>query len=470
MLESEEFSKIAKETILFYNDYYQNGGKEPCKTYEIRWFPTVKLINKKGEGISSLVGPRFDAELYLKWIKLAEKGITEKTALSLAKSGKLSLEDARDFAYVFSGNPSIALRVLENVLNGYEGYDYKNYAFTISEFVNALTGARFVYGEKIKEKTGKTFKDFTKECEFFIRKLEKAGAPSVWVNLAKLKKKYFLDKKIGEFSKAETVLKSPHFSEIHANAPDIVGLCAYIYSKKKGEKEGLDILLKLKPGVKGNFGDFKTFFIALETAGESANLDGNPGFAKKCGEIMLDVFDNITKKKPGLYYVFLGILQRYDAKTKAITLPLAEKLIERVKAKPSDTSFYNKVIAVYLQGERKDKAIQFLKTYVDTPKFMKLSGEQNFAREVNSFCWTFVRFGQTDSYLIGLMEKSLKIDKNPASLDTLANLYALQGNYKKAIETEKEAVEILKKQNAPERKLKPYLQLIEKWEKMLSGK
>ena len=465
MLESKEFSAVANKAVLFYNDYYEKGGKEPCKIYKIRWFPTVKLIDKDGKELSVLVGPYFDVNLYAGWIDLAEKGITENTALSLAKKGKLSLKDARDFAYVYNRNPALVLPVLESVLDGYNGKNYKDYAFTLCKFVDAITGANFIYGSKIKEKTGKSFESFVSLCDSFFEKLKKGNAPSVFVDVVRFKKKYYFDKETGSFSEARKILQSSDLNEIYSNTPDIVGLCAYVYSRKKGHNEGLSILSKLKPDADADFQAYKNYTEAVETAGESAYLYGDKAFAEACGKLLLDVFKIIEKNKPGLYYAFLGILQRFDAKTKTITLPLADTLIERVKAKPSDTSFYNKVISVYLQGGKKDKAIEFLKTYVDTPKFEKLVGKQNFARSVNSFCWTFVMFKVTDNYLMELMNKSLKIDNNPGSIDTLANLYALKGNFKKAIELEKSAIEILKKQNAPERKIQPYVELIKEWEK-----
>ena len=138
MLESKEFSKIADKVVLFYNDYYQNGGKKPCEIYKIRWFPTIKLINGDGKDLSLLVGAYFDADLYQKWISLVNKGINENTAETLSKNEKLSLKDAFDFAYVYMRNPASVISVLENVLVSYKGNDYKNYAFVLANFMDAV--------------------------------------------------------------------------------------------------------------------------------------------------------------------------------------------------------------------------------------------------------------------------------------------------------------------------------------------
>jgi len=90
------------------------------------------------------------------------------------------------------------------------------------------------------------------------------------------------------------------------------------------------------------------------------------------------------------------------------------------------------------------KGKDLLYSFYDNKKFWEHLPGQHAGFYYNGFAWTLYEAKISDKKTIEIGEKALNLYRNVQTMDTLASVYSQLGNYKKAVELEKEALKIAK--------------------------
>lgn len=134
---------------------------------------------------------------------------------------------------------------------------------------------------------------------------------------------------------------------------------------------------------------------------------------------------------------FLGYMLNFGTTGKALTADLMETVLEReIRDNPNDPNLYIALGDVYYQQNKYPEAIQAYE------KSLSISRDNSHA--LNNLAWLLatceeIKYRNPERAL-ELALKAVHIEKAPHILDTLAESYYVNGNYKEAIETEKEAL------------------------------
>jgi len=204
----------------------------------------------------------------------------------------------------------------------------------------------------------------------------------------------------------------------------------------------------------------------------------------------------IINKYPGysqIHWVYLALAMSYRAdKEFEEAIRILEQAPDSVVAKHPGQFRYNLAYLYMEKGDYEDAlrkleeispgefpgdAIDNLRMRIylkrgDTEKALPLLRKQyqrakGSARRLNNLAWTCVVYKVNIDEALKWAQEAVELSKweNGYIIDTLAELYALKGNYNKAIELEKKAVE----KTVEEKRKREFQQKIEKWQALLEG-
>ncbi len=465
---SGEFARILQKAIPVYIEGTTKTGAKLCKKYNVKAFPTVKLFSKDGKEIASIVGARLNTEFYLNLVSMASLGITKDNLIEKIKQGKVSLKQALDFSFVYDyWEWTKRFEALETAIENYKGDDVHLVAKGIEELMFAcLTGMRPNAGnlKNKKELQEKLFKHIS-------------GLPENYRDLLKLEYGFLVQKGNIYKSLPDKVLVENQLKglliDFRMAFPSIVSSLLFL---KKFEKANKVLADAIEIAEKGEMTDsekktvVKNVAYTIQLAGTGLELDQKDEAkeAKVLGGYLWQFFNYFKDTHFNSDLSLFSYVNYFHMGCGILTEEVVGVLQEKLKTAKDKNQIYIKIVFAYLYGGKIKKAEEILKTKLATEENRKKLGNQSYANMLNNICWEFVLRKHSDNYLISLSQESVKLSDKPAFIDTLANLYALQGDYNKAVELEKQALTMLQNdKKTSESELKSYKENIANWEKKL---
>ena len=458
------FSKIIQKAVPVYVEGTTKKGAELCKKYNVKAFPTVKLFDKNGKEIATIIGARLNTEFYLNLVSMASIGITKENLIEKIKQGKVSLKQAIDFSFVFDyWEWTKKFNALETAIENYKGNDTPLIARGIEELIFAVITGRQSNSKDLKKMEEKLLKHIS-------------ALPENYRDLLKLEYKFLVQKGKVENSLTDKVLEENELKGLLINLrmafPSILSSLIF---EKRFEKANKVLADAIKFAEKGNMIDSErtsvieniAYAIQLAGAGLEMNKKDEAKEAKMLGDYLWQFYNYFKDTHFNSDLSLFSYVNYFHMSCGVLTDEVVSVLNEKLKTAKDKNQIYMKIVYAYLYGGEIEKAEEIIKTKLAIEENRKKLGNKGYANMLNNICWEFVLRKHSDNYLISLSEQSVKLSSDPALIDTLANLYALKGDYEKAVELEKKAVEILKNKKSSEREIRPYLEALSKWEKQL---
>ncbi len=473
---SEKFADILKYAVPVYVEQTTNRGKELVKKYKVRSFPTIKIFNSEGRELTTIVGARMDIDFYIRTVVLVSKNITKDNILQLIKEDKVSLKDVIEFVNSFDYRQvDFKIKVLKTALDNYKGNDESVYFQGVEKLLQNVVSKLY----DIKNKEGVKRDVFEKEWkgvfDSYSSRLNKFDKHIIQFEISGL---------LYEFNTpnieviADSILKQGDIKTLLLKSRNLYSLLV-AYNLKKGDfkkantliEDGLSFVMKNKlPQDEERKGVENIAFTLFYTA---SALDPSKSEEKKEMKILANYMYSLYSQFKGskvdknlnlFNYVsyfnrFLGLLTEQVIKEYKESLSKADEM--------KKAELYKKIAFAYLYGGNIKEAENVIKSSIDTDSVKKLLGDKGFANMLNNICWEFVTRKHSDDYIISLSEKAVKLVSDDAFIGTLANLYALKGDYKKAVELEKEALKIGEKNHSRPDVIQNYKRSIEEWSKKL---
>ena len=478
IFKNEKFKDILGNIIPVYVEQTTKKGNELCDKYKIRAFPTIKILDSDGKEIASTTGTTLDMSYYANWIGMAKKGITYDNIFDLIKQKKISFKDATDFAKSLSyWDYDKAIKVFEDAFSSLECKDSKIGYNAIFGFIEKIITKSYSEKKKID-------KEVLEKYDSVIYKQTDCLSPE-FKNMAVFLWECEKGNLKNQLSRADKILKDFSVDDLISNYYRELGYVVSVYLLNGKDQKAYSLLDKAAKSIKEEKDKEKAknklrnfSFTVLTVVKQCANKKSKKDL-EKVSDYLWDLHDfyqgSDIREGIGLSRA-LAILARYYGVNVEKTLTLSKKSIldalNKDKSELSDkylkqlhTVIRTSLdIAMVHQGVQ--KAEQFVKEIIgDGKSFEKFKNKKLVANIFNDICWSFVEKNHSDSYIISLSEKSVELDKLPEFLDTLANLYAIKGDYKKALELEKEALKILEDKKASDKEKESYKKLIEEWSK-----
>ncbi len=481
IFKNEKFKDVLGDIIPVYVEQTTKKGNELCKKYKIRAFPTMKILNSDGKEIASTTGARINMSFYAKWMQLAKKGITYENIFDLIKQKKISFEDAVEFAESFSYRDyEKSMKVLkeafanlkcENPETGYRAISLLIYKISAKAYLEKKNNDKKFYTnyKKLIEKNMNCLSPEYKNMAWFLWECMQLNVkPQVKRadNLVRdFKIKNFLEDYSMEFGfvigtfilngemNKVTVL-SNKVKELIKNEPDYQKKEEYLYNFGKSISLAFGVFREK---------DLKKYKDDLEkTLGYLWDLyDFYKGNSVIEGSNLSRLFEIFAQ------YYGLGVDKTLSLIKENIKEALNKENLNDSEAKKLNSTIRSGV-NICLKNYGIEKSLTFVKDLIGNGDKLSKLNKKITANIFNDICWSFVEKNYSDSYLISLSEKSIKLDRQPEFLDTLANLYAIKGDYKKALELEKEALKMLEDKKASDKQKEPYKKMIEEWSKKIN--
>ena len=481
IFKNEKFKDILGDIIPVYVEQTTKKGNELCKKYKIRAFPTMKILNSDGKEIASTTGATIDMSYYVNWIGMAKKGITYDNIFELIKQKKISFQDATDFAKSLSyWDYDRAIKVFETAFSNLECKDSKIGYSAISEFIGKIITKSYSEKKKIDKEVLKKYDSVIYKQTACLSPAFKNMAVFLWeCEKGNVKK---------QLTRADIILKDFSIDDLISNYYREFGYAVSVYLLNNKDRKAYSLLEKAVKSIKGEKDKEKAknklrnfSFTVLTVVKQCANKKSKKDL-EKVSDYLWDLYDFYegTDIREGIGVSrALAILAHYYGINVEKTLTLSRKTILEVvnkdKSELSDRDLKQLYAAIktsfeiVMKHQGIQKAEQFVKEIIgDGKSFEKFKNKKLVANIFNDICWSFVEKNYSDSYLISLSEKSIKLDRQPEFLDTLANLYAIKGDYKKALELEKEALKMLEDKKASDKQKEPYKKMIEEWSKKIN--
>ncbi len=481
VFKNEKFKDILGDILPVYIEQTTKKGNELCKKYKIRAFPTIKILNSEGKEIASTTGARIEMSYYANWLKLAKKGITYDNIFNLIKQKKISFKDAVDFADSLSYRDyDKSISVLKEAIANLKCEDSKTGYKAVSLLIDRIGSKSFL--EK-KSNDKKFYNSYKKIIAKYVNCLSPNYKNMAWFLWECMQ----LNIK-PQLNKATILIKDFKVKDFLGNYPIEFGFTIGTFILNKQKNTVTSLLDKAKEIVKDEpnenekkkylYNFARSVFVALGAFRSDEEAKNYKNELEQMVGYVWDLYDFYKDNsivEDGYLERLLIIFAKYHGlgvnKTLAFVKENVKEALSKEKLTDNEAKKINSIIRsgvdISLNNYGAKKTLVFVKELIENgDKLLKLK-KTIAANILNSICWSFVEKNYSDSYLISLSEKSLKLDRQPEILDTLANLYAIKGNYKEALELEKEALKMLEDKKASDKQKEPYKKFIEKIQKKL---
>lgn len=468
ILSNREIEGILSKFIPVYIEGTTKEGGKLCKRFNIRAFPTIIITNPDGVEVVRSQGARDDVSFYKNWLSLIEKGITEGNIVDLIKNNRIDCNELSGFIKSMSFDDyDKKVEILENALKYLDCAKRNENVFFL--FLHILS-------EKVQSENDNTVvKGYAGLIENTINNL-----PLKYQKLAQLEFNCLMGRCKSQLANAEGVLNNFELKDLLLNHSKELADTLIVLAENGRNDRVFSIFEKVVSIVKGEKNKTKAMInqfslVALKLC-DYFKTKGMKESAERAGGYLFQLVSYF--KSPSIInetYLSqaIGYLAYFDGiKVGEYQSLLKEDLLKLIKSKtPSQRQvqsvmmFFRSLLKVNFKWRSVKQAETVIRGLIGNGEGLKFSDKYSRALILNDICWSFVEKDYSDNYLISLSEMSVKLSKTPEFIDTLAHLYAIKGDYKRAIEKEKEAVEILKGKNASEKEIKPYLEALSKWEK-----
>ncbi|BBB32642.1 hypothetical protein TTHT_1105 [Thermotomaculum hydrothermale] len=478
----DDFKFVLKDLIPVYVEETTDLGKELFEKYKVTKVPTLIVFDSNGKRIISTLGVQLDIDFYKSWLSKAGVFISKDNILNLVKNNRVSFEDAYYFANSLRvSDLDLSVKVFNEI---FKNLDTKNLKLKTKALLSFISALKNRYRKNTKNK--QEIMTFYREIKSFAETLPDRYENLVLIDLFDLSNQYKgkvdnADKLFSDFSLKILLEKYPNQL---ANALKIL----YANGEKKRVFETLERLENVVPKdlskVECSHQINSVAFIYCKL-GLLAKNEKKIEDVKEIGIKLID-FDSRIKKMFKTKQSLIGPIIIYYCqqigcienecltffKQRLKECDLAYKKIVYGERSYLEVKVYSKlVISFLLKENRIDDSKHFIDFVLNKLSLVKKMKKNTIADFINNMCWNFVEAKYSDDYLISLCQKAISYDNHPLYLDTLANLYFLKGERNKAIETEKQAIDLLKKaKNIKEMRKQAYLKDMEKTLKKFEGK
>jgi thioredoxin 1 len=476
VFEKDGFKKVSDIAVLLYIEQTDPKGMAFCKKFKIEAYPTFKALDETGREIDH-GNPARTIEGFHKWMTAVRAGDT----LSALKYKIKKNPNDRDALIKLADKLNYSkhqekISLYEKVIGNKPDY---NDSLTIHAFSRVLYEYRYVYSGKKGDEAQKYLANADKKVSGFFNafspeslKDEKAKRDAYrdfiyWNTLNKRFKKaadayktymkgiksFQLDKENVHFHQisVEALLKNGDFNtalKILTNAD------SYLENNKKTKVDIDNVIFSYL-----NIGEnVVSFYINskkdLSKADETANqIEKRISELRKAGRLS-------NNSKMFVSYIFLNWAKEYGLLSKSM-IDLMDHNIKISKNYEMKLHYAGEKAKILQKTGKTQEARQVILSLVKESEGLDTIKDKEKMELLNSAAWTLYELNMADSKALELAEKSVAIKKLHKNLDTLAVIHAAQGNYKKAIQTEEEAVKLAKRESDK----KGYLDKINSWKK-----
>lgn len=163
--------------------------------------------------------------------------------------------------------------------------------------------------------------------------------------------------------------------------------------------------------------------------------------------------DSVTGKIVSVYESSLIQIAKHYNLPDSVYLKAKEK-VRATGIKEVEKSIFNSDLIYFQVKQRKNDFLEL--TYNDLDKYYP-----NNAEMLNNIAWSYNGMTTEKKYLdkaLAWSSKAVKLENNPAYIDTYARLLSKTGDRKEALKQEKKAIEIAKSQGKPTEEYDTFLQ------------
>ncbi len=472
-----EFAKLSENLVLLAIDKATDKGNAVCSIYKISKLPYAMVLNKSGKAVSGIyLGDKPDSFFFL-WLSLAKRGISSFNAVDFIKEKKVKPEEV---LFLLSLIPPRSYQqrfnITESALKSLKFQSADNYFVMLVNFADAI-----YFKSKTHKKATQYLDAYQLELNKFAKKLPENRRVLFFLHWSFLKK----DKK-QMLTFAEKALKFFKPEHIFEKYPFVLNDLYIAYALNGEKAKCRDLSNKLIDFVVAKAGEKSEKQLVEKLCnyfflnGKLLNSLKKEKMLRLNGLDFIDFYKKVENSKSLYSSIIASNLGKYEYQYGIITDEVVEimkqsidKTMKNLKRMLDEKTAYSvssviwSGVTLYLNKKEPQKALSFLKSILEKYPFSEKMSETNYSELLNNACWFFAEKGFWHPYLMSLLEKAAKIDPSPEHLDTLAHLYALKGEYSKALKIEKRAIDMLKKMNVKDEKLHPYLKFAEQLEKKL---
>jgi len=477
VFKKDGFKKVADIAVLLYIEQTDPKGMAYCKKFKIRAYPTFKALDETGKEIDH-GNPARTIDGFHKWMTAVRAGDTMSALKDKIKNNPNDRDSLIKLADKINySNHKEKISLFEKVIGNQPDY---NDPLTIKAFGKVLFEYSYVYSDKKGDEAQKYLASADKKISGFFNafspdslKDEKAKqdayrnfiywntlnkryqkAADAYKKFMKEKKSFQLDEDNVNFHQlsVEALLKNGDFT---AALKIFTNTDSYL---EKNIKTKVDIGNAIFSYL--NIGEnFVTFYINskkdLSKADETANqIEKRISELRKAGRLS-------NNSKMFVSYMFLNWAKEYGLLSKSMIESMDAK-IEKSKSFSAKIHYAGEKAKILQKSGKPREARKAILSLVEKSEGLDTIKDKEKMELLNSAAWTLYELNLADSKALELAEKSVAIKKLHLNLDTLAVIHAAQGNYKKAIQTEEEAVKLAK--NESDKKV--YLDKINSWKKI----
>ncbi len=474
VLSNKEIEGILSNFIPVYIEGTTKEGAELCKRFNIRAFPTIIITNPEGVEVVRSQGARDDVSFYKNWLSLIEKGITVNNIVDLIKNNRIDCDEVSGFIKSMSFDDyDKKIEILENALEHLDCARHNEKIFFL--FLHTLS-------EKVQNDRGSN--TIVKRYEGLINGAIK-NLPLKYQKLAQLEFNCLIGECKSQLANANAVLNNFELKDLLLSHSKELADTLIVLAENGRNNKVFSIFEKAISIIKGEKNDLKAminqFSLVVLKLCDYFKTKGMKESAERVGGYLFQLVHyfkspsliNETYLSQAIGYLayFNGIeVDEYQSLLKKDLLKLIKSKTLSKRQVQNAMMMFRSLLNVNFKWKSINQAETDVKALIGNGEGLMISDKYSRALILNDICWSFVEKKYSDNYLISLSEQSVKLSKTPEFLDTLAHLYVIKGEYNKAIDTEKEAVEILKSKNPSEKELKPYLEALSKWEKKVKNR
>lgn len=382
--ETPEFKEVADKVILLYVEQTEKKGEELCKKYNIKSYPTFKILNYKGEVVDIANLPNRDVKSFSNWIDNVKKGNTLFTAEQAYKKHPNDLKSALNYVEKLPWDRAEkAISILEKVIGEKPNCEDKLVLKAIETLFNAVINKQ--YNIERKEDVDKFIKKWDgifmgnyKDC------IERSNSkPDIFLRWHRVMGRW--DKIIARY---ENKLSKKSISETFPSGLPDTRIAMYAYMRANKPEKVKEIYKNYIKWEKKNI-DLNTRIISiyyLDFSRDIANIYFKEKNIQGCQSVLDNMFSTFNK---------LDVANKLDKNNKMYSLMAMESLVFRYEYG------FEKLITILDKEIKSLKGLEKAKFLGTKAKILAKSGKKKEAKAI------YEKLG-TDQKLLSSMKEKKK--------------------------------------------------------------
>jgi tetratricopeptide (TPR) repeat protein len=467
VFKTDEFKKISDKALLLYIEQTTKEGAAYNKKYNIKAFPTFKIISNDGVMLDT-GNPTRTVDGFAEWIDDVKKG---NNFYELSRKLKKNPKDREALVRITGkmgyGETEKKIEFLKQAID--LNPDLKDpVSQEAYEKLAGMLANRIPYmeGKEQSEYLEANRKDFTKVVDSYYPDGFKYNLKGI-NGLATIMEWFVKDKnynraiaifddyykqKSGKIDFGEDIVLLTSAVPAYLGAGQVDTAREWVDKTVKYAKE-TDGVNKDKGFVYYYSGMLRNM---VDHFGNSGDLKTAQGYAA----LAYSETDRLGEKRLSEYMV-VDYAKKYGLSTK-LALELLEKRIKDSKGYSYASAVVNKAHVLH-KIKKKDEARQELMNLYKNEDFFKTLTKKELPRVLNSIAWAMVEMKMVDQHALEIAKKAVAAEDSDQFMDTLACVYAELGKYKEAVDVETKAAE--KTDPGPDKE--QYLSKIAEWKAKL---